>query len=99
MTFKDLQKLVQSQYGLEQNQLELRLRNKPFKTKGGCCFNHVIGLPRKDGIEKSIFDYEKLLYDSLLIPNPSKLNFNEKYLWVKKATGLGVTELFLRFMV
>ena len=112
MTFKDLQKLVQSQYGLEQNQLELRLRNNPFwiwdpnqhkqqdiKTKGGCCFNHVIGLPRKDGIEKSIFDYEKLLYDSLLIPNPSKLNFNEKYLWVKKATGLGVTELFLRFMV
>jgi hypothetical protein len=85
VTFKDLQKLVQLQYGLEQNQLELRLRNKPFwiwnpnqhkqqdiKTKGGCCFNHVIGLPRKDGIEKSIFDYEKLLYDSLLIPKPFK---------------------------
>ena len=80
MTFKDLQKLVQSQSGVEQNQLFQRLRDKPFwiwdlkrhkqediKTKGDCCFNHVIGLPLKDGIEKSIFDYEKLLFDSLLI--------------------------------
>jgi hypothetical protein len=24
--------------------------------------------------------------------NPSKHNFKEKHLWVKKATGLGVTE-------
>jgi hypothetical protein len=99
VTFKDLQKLVQSQSGPEQNQLLLRLRDKPFwiwdpqqhrqediKTKGDCCFNHIIGLPRKDGIEKSIFDYEKLLYDSLLIPefyNPSKHNFKEKHLWVR----------------
>jgi hypothetical protein len=81
VTFKDLQKLVQSQSGPEQSQLLQRLRGKPFwiwdsrqhkqediKTKGDCCFNHIIGLPRKDGIEKSIFDYERLLYDSLLIP-------------------------------
>jgi hypothetical protein len=57
-----------------------------IQTKGDCCFNHIIGLPRKDGIEKSIFDYEKLLYDSLLIPefyNPSKHNFKEKHLWVR----------------
>ena len=114
MTFKDLQRLVQSQSGLEQSQLFQRLRNKPFwiwdqakhkqediKTKGACCFNHIIGLPRKDGIEKSIFDYEKLLYDSLLISeinNPSNQNFKEKHLWVKKATGLGVTEFMLRLM-
>ena len=81
MTFKDLQKLIQSQTSLEQNQLVTRLKDKPFwiwnieqhkqediKTKGDCCFNHIIGLPRKDGIEKSIFDYEKLLFDSLLTP-------------------------------
>jgi hypothetical protein len=114
VTFKDLQKLVQSESGHEQNQLLLRLRDKPFwiwdpkqhkqediKTKGDCCFNHIIGLPRKDGIEKSIFDYEKLLYDSLLTAefyNPSKHNFKEKHLWVKKATGLGVTEFMLRLM-
>ena len=114
MTFKELQKLVQSQSGPEQSQLLQRLRDKPFwiwdqakhkqediKTKGDCCFNHITGLPRKDGIEKSIFDYEKLLYDSLLIPefyNPSKHNFKEKHIWVKKATGLGVTEFMLRLM-
>ena len=114
MTFKDLQKLVQSQSGPEQSQVLQRLRNKPFwvwdpkqhkrediKTKGDCCFNHIIGLPSKDGVEKSIFDYEKLLYDSLLIPefyNHSKHNFKHKHLWVKKATGLGVTEFMLRLM-
>ena len=72
-----------------------------MKTKGDCCFNHIIGLPRKDGIEKSIFDYEKLLYDSLLLPdfyNSSKHKFKHKHLWVKKATGLGVTEFMLRLM-
>jgi hypothetical protein len=81
VTFKDLQKVIQSQSGPEQSQLLQRLKDKPFwiwdtkqhkqqdiKTKGDCCFNHIIGLPRKDGTEKSIFDYEKLLYDSLLIP-------------------------------
>ncbi|CAN5431025.1 hypothetical protein BH18THE2_BH18THE2_39800 [soil metagenome] len=60
VTFKDLQKLVQSQSGPEQSHLLQRLRDKPFwiwdqkehrqediKTKGDCCFNHLIGLPRK----------------------------------------------------
>jgi terminase large subunit-like protein len=114
VTFKDLQKLLQSQSGPEQLQLLHRLRDKSFwiwdqskhkqediKIKGDSCFNHIIGLPRKDGIEKSIFDYEKLLYDSLLIPdfyNDSKHNFKHKHLWVKKATGLGVTEFMLRLM-
>jgi hypothetical protein len=59
VTFKELQKLVQSQSGPEQSQLLQRLRDKPFwvwdpkqhkqediKTKGDCCFNHIIGLPR-----------------------------------------------------
>ena len=30
--------------------------------------------------------------------NPSKHNFKHKHLWVKKATGLGVTEFMLRLM-
>ena len=96
--FKDLQKLVQSQSSVEQNQLLTKLKDKPFwiwgpkqhkqediRTKGDCCFNHIIGLPRKDRIEKSIFDYEKLLYDSLLIPefyNDSKHNFKHKHVCV-----------------
>ena len=48
-----------------------------------------------------MFDYEKLLYDSLLTAdfyNPLQQSFKHKHLWVKKATGLGVTEFFLRFM-
>ena len=114
MTFKDLQKLVQSQSGPEQYQLLQRLRDKPFwiwdqkehkqediRTNGDCCFNHIVGLPKKDNQEKPMFEYEKLLYDSLLIShfyNPLQHTFKLKHLWVKKATGLGVTEFFLRFM-
>jgi hypothetical protein len=65
-------------------------------------------------IEKPFYDYQKLLLDALLIPgflNSSPSNrsltrkpanvlypFKEKHLFIKKATGLGVSELFLRFM-
>ena len=71
-----------------QQLLLTKLRNKPFwlwdstrhkekarVSRGHCCFNHIIGLPRKDGIEKSIFDYEEVFYDFPLIPEffyPSK---------------------------
>ena len=65
IVFKDLQKLV-SQQQKENTRKELfqRLQDKPFwiwnkeehkqediKTYGDCCFNHIIGLPQKDGIE------------------------------------------------
>jgi hypothetical protein len=72
-----------------------------IKTKGDCCFNHIIGLPTKEKLEKPLFDYEKLLYDSLLVNDYTNvLNpaFKHKHLWVKKSTGLGVTEFFLRLM-
>ncbi|MFL6331084.1 MAG: hypothetical protein ACJ705_08730, partial [Nitrososphaeraceae archaeon] len=58
-------------------------------TNGACCFNHIIGLPQKDGIDKPLYDYEQIIFDSL---------DNNKHLWIKKATGLGVSELMLRFM-
>lgn len=77
MTFKDLKKRVTVET-THQNRLFERLRNKPFwmwnieehkqqdiTTNGICCFNHIIGLPRKDGTEKPIFDYQKILYDAL----------------------------------
>jgi hypothetical protein len=116
VTFKDLQRLVESQ-SIERPELQkllARLRDKPFWvweqkqhkqediiTKGDCCFNHIIGLPRKENKEKPLFDYQKLLYDSLLVTdfyNPLQHAFKHKHLWVKKATGLGVTEFFLRLM-
>jgi hypothetical protein len=115
VTFRDLQRLVQSHSGPEQSQLLQKLNDKPFwiwdkqqhrqediKTKGECCFNHIIGLPKKDNVEKPMFEYERLLYDSLLISdfyNPLQHTFKLKHLWAKKAAGLGVTELFLIYGV
>src|SRR3954449_8055729 len=99
MTFKDLKKRISdSNQQQQQTQSFDKLQNKPFwiwnieehkqkdiRTKGECCFNHIIGLPTKEGLEKPIFDYQELLYEAL-------------HLWIKKATGLGITEFFLRFM-
>jgi hypothetical protein len=72
-------------------------RQQALATNGNCCFNHVVGLPQKDKREYPMFDYEKLLYDSLTISESNSL-FKNKHLWVKKATGLGVTEFMLRLM-
>ena len=78
------------------------LKNKPFwiwsqkshrdeyiLKNGNCCFNHIIGLPTRNGIKKPFFDYEKIIYDWL---------HASKQIWIKKATGLGVTEFMLRYM-
>jgi hypothetical protein len=42
-------------------------KQEDINTKGDCCFNHIIGLPTKEGKEKAMFDYEKVLYDSILV--------------------------------
>ena len=86
--------------------LSNRLRNKPFwiwnieehkqediRTKGDCCFNHIIGLPQKNGVDRPLYDYQIFIYDSLIThPQPNK------HLWIKKAAGLGISEFMLRFM-
>jgi hypothetical protein len=56
-----------------------------------CCFNHAIGEPKKgnDDTAHPMYDYEREIYDAILA---------HKRIWVKKATGLGVTEFMLRFM-
>jgi hypothetical protein len=107
MTFKDLRKRIGGGSTLEpQLQQQTRLfdicKDKPFwvcdidkhkaediRTKGECCFNHIIGLPKKTSVEKPIFDYEMNLFDAL-----------QKHddIWIKKARGLGVTEILLRYM-
>jgi hypothetical protein len=74
-------------------------RQQAQATNGNCCFNHIVGLPVKDKVEHPIYDYEQILYDSLLTITYSHSNdFKDKHLWVKKATGLGVTEFMLRLM-
>jgi hypothetical protein len=116
LTFKDLKKRVSLEATTTQHQYRLteRLYHTPFwiwnikehkledvRTNEDCCFNHIVGLPTKENIEKPMFDYEKLLYDSLLAAdfcNHLHHDFKHKHLWVKKSTGLGVTEFFLRLM-
>jgi hypothetical protein len=82
LIFKDLKKRVSLEATIQQQQSKLteKLRNEPFwiwnieehkqedvRTNGDCCFNHIIGLPTKEGIEKAMFDYEKILYDSIFV--------------------------------
>jgi hypothetical protein len=106
MMFKDLKQFVQTQQQESTSKsIELfqRLRNKEFwiwdkdqhkaehqRTKGQCCATHIIGLPQKEGKRLPLFPYEKILYDTLQ---------NHKHVWVKKSTGLGITEFILRYMV
>jgi hypothetical protein len=108
VTFKHLKKIVSLEATTEQrSRLFDRLRFQPFliwnieehklediKTNGYCCFNHIIGLPQKDGIDKALYDYEEIIFDSLVTHDGN----NNRHLWIKKATGLGISEFMLRFM-
>jgi hypothetical protein len=89
----------------QQSMLFERLHSKPFwiwnvqehkqehaRTNGDCCFNHIIRVPQKNGINKPLYDYEKIIFDSLAAADSSK------HLWIKKAAGLGISEFMLRFM-
>jgi hypothetical protein len=105
VTFKDLKKRFSLVQTTPQRSKALeRLRNKPFwiwdveehkrediKTNGDCCFNHIIGLPQKDGNDKALYDYERIVFDTLVIQN-SNSNPVNKHVWIKKATGLGISE-------
>jgi Terminase RNaseH-like domain len=70
-------------------------KQEDIRTDGDCCFNHIIGLPQKDGIDKPLYDYEQLIFDALVTDNA---NAGNKHIWIKKATGLGISEFMLRFM-
>jgi hypothetical protein len=52
-------------------------------------FTHANGLPQKNGQTFPLFDYEQLLYNELQ---------QHKHIWIKKATGLGITEFMLRYI-
>ena len=109
MIFKGLKKIVSSEATTQQQSKLLEVcKDKPFwignidehkqedvRTNGRCCFNHIIGLPQKDGNDKPLYDYEQIIFHSLVT---SYSNANKKHLWIKKATGLGISEFMLRFM-
>jgi hypothetical protein len=80
IVFKDLQKLVSVQQRENTRKaLFQRLQGKPFwiwdkqqhkqediKTDGDCCFNHIIGLPQKDGIDKPVYDIKIEAFPSII---------------------------------
>jgi hypothetical protein len=86
LTFKDLRKRVSLEARTIQQQSKLpELHDKPFwiwdiaehkqediKTDGDCCFNHIIGLPQKDGNEKPFYDYEQIIFGSLVAQSNNK---------------------------
>ena len=106
MTIKDLQRLITEKQGADSTELInliQKIRNRPFwienvqehmqkykQNNGNCCFNNIIGLPQKHGIQKPLFDYEL---------NILRLLDSHKYIWIKKSTGLGITEFFLRYVI
>jgi hypothetical protein len=69
VTFKDLKKRVTLETTVQQQQSNLfeickdklfwvwhieQHKHEDIKTKGNCCFNHIISLPTKDAIERQI---------------------------------------------
>src|SRR5262245_32291520 len=83
------------------NQLEI-LKGKEFwiwdreqhikdynNSNGNCCFNHIISLPTKNGVEMPIFDYQKLIFDAIE---------NNQNVWIKKSRGIGVTTFLIRYL-
>jgi hypothetical protein len=112
LTFKDLKKRFSDTTQLQQLQTRLFdiCKNRPFwiwnveehkqediRTNGSCCFNHIIGLPSKDGIDKPLYDYEKIIFDTL-VTHSGNTNSYGKHIWIKKGAGLGISEFMLRFM-
>jgi hypothetical protein len=80
LTFKDLKKRVSLEsITHQQSRLSERVQNKPFwiwnikehkqediSTSGECCFNHVIGLPQKNSVDKPLYDRTRPIITSLL---------------------------------
>jgi hypothetical protein len=83
LTFKDLKKRVSLEATVQQQSKLFEIcENKPFwiwnieehkqediRTNGGCCFNHIIGLPQKNGQDKPLYKYERIIFDSLVTQN------------------------------
>jgi hypothetical protein len=66
---QDLQRKLQGRpfYIWESN--KHRLASNPSNyIKGRCCFNHIIGLPKKNGVPLPLFDYQDVIYRALMIP-------------------------------
>jgi len=80
------------------------IHEKLFDTTGGaCCFWHIIGLPEKEHLigkkangqeilevrQHGMKHYEKEWFDAMK---------ENRYIWIKKAAGMGATTFFLGYM-
>jgi hypothetical protein len=67
-----------------------------------CCFWHYIfhpnGGPERDGIYHPVYEYELKLLEALQ-DNPKKYAYKNKHIAVYKATGLGITEFMLLWII
>ena len=59
-----------------------------FLIDKNCCFNHIIGLPVKNDKTYPLFDYEKLIFDTIE---------NNQNIWILKSRGIGVTTFMIRY--
>lgn len=69
-------------------------------TNGFCCFMHIVGLPinRKTGEPNPLFPYQMELLHAMFDPyyaNPLKLLKKLKHIWIKKAGGVGFSDIVL----
>jgi hypothetical protein len=71
-------------------------RKAYHETGGRCCFWHILGLPQKNGTPMPMFDYEWEIYNTL--EKQERGSIKDKHLWIKKATGLGITTFMLYFI-
>jgi hypothetical protein len=65
-------------------------RKQATATNGNCCVQHVLGLPIKNGKAFPLFEFQKLIFDTI------EQNQN---IWIKKARGIGVTTFLIRYLV
>jgi hypothetical protein len=60
-----------------------------YTTQGHCCANHILGLPKKNGKEYPLFDWQEQIYNALeLYSNLSIL----------KSRGIGITTFIIRYL-
>ena len=65
--------------------MSCRIKQEDIIKKGNCCFNHIIGLPQKNGFDNPLYNYEKIIFDPLTISRNSNADgHNDKHLWIKK---------------
>jgi hypothetical protein len=58
------------------------------RTNGRCCFNHLIGLPKKNDVSYPLFHWQKEIWDALQ---------SHKLIAILKARGVGASELAIRY--